>query len=69
MQGLESNVIKDLIEEPKKIFDKNFRENNSQRSLGLGLYMVKSICDKNNVIYNVESQDGVNKFIYSFYKN
>ena len=55
------------IKEPLKVFEKNYTENHSsKRSLGLGLHMVKNICDKNNVGYHVEREEAYNIFIYSF---
>lgn len=50
-----------------KIFDKNYTENShAKRSLGLGLYMVKNICEKNHIRYDVMSQDNINTFTYIF---
>ena len=40
------------IKNPDLLFDKNYRESDSKRSLGLGLHMVKIICDKNNISYS-----------------
>ena len=55
------------IKDPLKIFEKNYTENHTaKRSLGLGLYMVKNICEKNNIGYHVEREDGYNIFIYTF---
>lgn len=48
----------------KKIFEKNYSENNAKRSLGLGLYMVKIICGKNNISYTVASRTDKNSFLY-----
>jgi len=57
------------IKEPVKIFEKNVTHNPSvKRSLGLGLYMVKNICDKNNITYHVESKEGHNTFVFCFSK-
>lgn len=53
------------IKEPKKLFEKNYTQSNSsKRSLGLGLYMVKTICEKNNIEYNVKLQNVTNIFEY-----
>ena len=54
------------INNPDLIFDKNYRETDSRRSLGLGLHMVKTICDKNNIIYEVHSLKNINTFTYIF---
>lgn len=55
------------IQNVSKIFNKNYTEDNhAKRSLGLGLYMVKNICEKNHVKYAVTSQDNINTFTYIF---
>ena len=56
-----------IIKDVSKIFEKNYTENNSaKRSLGLGLSMVKNICQKNDIKYLVNSSEGVNSFTYVF---
>ncbi|HFD13836.1 MAG TPA: HAMP domain-containing histidine kinase [Epsilonproteobacteria bacterium] len=55
------------IKEPFKIFEKNYTENPSaKRSLGLGLHMVKNICDKNHITYHIERDNDYNIFVYTF---
>ena len=55
------------IKEISKIFDKNYTEAyTAKRSLGLGLNMVKTICEKNNIYYSAVSQDQTNTFTYIF---
>lgn len=54
------------IKNKDKIFDKNFRENEAKRGLGLGLNMVKNICEKYHVSYYVTYEDGQNVFTYIF---
>ncbi len=55
------------IKEPFKIFEKNYTENPSaKRSLGLGLHMVKNICDKHGIGYLVERENDYNIFVYTF---
>jgi len=50
-----------------KIFDKNYTESyHAKRNLGLGLHMVKSICEKNYINYSVHSEDETNIFTYVF---
>uniref|UniRef100_UPI002868098E ATP-binding protein n=1 Tax=Sulfurovum sp. TaxID=1969726 RepID=UPI002868098E len=50
-----------------KIFDKNYTESNhAKRNLGLGLNMVKGICEKRNINYSVHSEDETNIFTYVF---
>ena len=56
------------IQNKEKIFEKNYREDEAKRGLGLGLNMVKNICEKYEIIYNVTYEDGQNIFIYTFKK-
>jgi len=50
-----------------KLFDKNYTESyGAKRSLGLGLNIVKMICEKNNIRYSVHSEDNTNTFTYIF---
>jgi signal transduction histidine kinase len=57
------------IKDTKKIFQKNFTQDNSaKRSLGLGLYMVKEICLQNRIDYCVYTKPNSNKFCYIFIK-
>jgi len=55
------------IHDVTKIFDKNYTESyGAKRSLGLGLNMVRTICEKNNISYSVHSEDNTNTFTYIF---
>ena len=54
------------IEYQNKIFDDFYRENNARGGFGLGLKIVKEICDKNFVIISLESNDKETKFTYRF---
>ncbi|MBT8348758.1 MAG: HAMP domain-containing histidine kinase, partial [Sulfurovum sp.] len=55
------------IRNVSKLFDKNYTESNgAKRSLGLGLNMVKNICEKNHIQYSVTSKEGSNTFTYIF---
>ena len=55
------------IQNKAKIFEKYYSENTlSKRSLGLGLSMVKMICEKNGIHYSVTSENEQNIFIYTF---
>jgi signal transduction histidine kinase len=54
------------IQNRSKLFEKNYRENESKRGLGLGLNMVKSICEKYAITYAVVYEEEQNIFIYKF---
>ena len=54
------------IEDTNKIFNDFYREYNSRGGFGLGLRIVKEICDKNFVIIKLESTDNETKFTYRF---
>lgn len=55
------------IYDVSKIFDKNYTESyGAKRSLGLGLNMVKTICEKNDIYYAVNSINHMNTFTYIF---
>ena len=57
------------IENVDKIFDDFYRENNARGGFGLGLRIVKDICDKNSVIITIASNDEETKFTYRFEEN
>jgi len=55
------------IRSVSRLFDKNYTESfGAKRSLGLGLNMVKTICEKNNIRYSAHSEDNTNTFTYVF---
>jgi signal transduction histidine kinase len=54
------------IEHPEKIFDDFYRENLARGGFGLGLKIVKDICDKSLVIITIESDEKKTKFTYRF---
>jgi len=54
------------IKNPQKLFEKSYREDESKRGLGLGLNMVKQICEKYNIKYKQSYSDGRNIFKYTF---
>ncbi len=56
----------DKIKDTKKIFEKNYREQDFKRGLGIGLNIVKTICEKYNIKYTVYYQNGQNIFEYKF---
>jgi signal transduction histidine kinase len=73
LEKINSEIILQFSSEGKniadisKLFDKNYTESNTaKRSLGLGLNMVKTICEKNNIYYNADSEDHINTFTYIF---
>lgn len=54
------------IENIDKIFDDFYRENSARGGFGLGLKIVKEICDKNFVIIGILSDTKETKFTYRF---
>ena len=54
------------IEQQNKIFDDFYRENDARGGFGLGLKIVKDICDKNNVAIQLKSNEKETKFTYRF---
>ncbi|RXJ99055.1 histidine kinase [Arcobacter sp. CECT 8986] len=54
------------IDNKDKIFDDFYRENNARGGFGLGLRIVKEICDKNFVIIKLDSNEQETKFTYRF---
>lgn len=54
------------IEYQNKIFDDFYRENSARGGFGLGLRIVKEICDKNLVTIRLDSNDKETKFTYRF---
>jgi signal transduction histidine kinase len=56
----------DKITNPDKIFGDFYRENTSRGGFGLGLRIVKEICDKNLVIISLDSNEKDTKFTYRF---
>lgn len=57
------------IDKPEKIFEDFYRENDARGGFGLGLKIVKEICDKNFVIIDINSNEKDTKFIYRFKVN
>lgn len=55
------------IEKPERIFDRYYREELSKGGFGLGLNIVKNICDAENIKVDVKSKlNNGSSFIYSF---
>ncbi|MAC83059.1 MAG: hypothetical protein CL624_02885 [Arcobacter sp.] len=63
---LEFISIGEEIKDRDKLFDRYYRENNSQRGSGIGLNIVKNVCDKYNIKINITSKDSKNIFTYTF---
>ncbi len=63
---LEFKTFGNPIQNNHKVFEKNYRENKAKRGLGLGLNMVKNICDKYKITYDVTYIDNQNIFTYTF---
>lgn len=55
------------IENPEKVFKRYYRASTSRGGFGIGLNIVKEICDKNGVKIEIESRNGFNHFRYYFY--
>ncbi|MEJ5168729.1 MAG: HAMP domain-containing sensor histidine kinase, partial [Arcobacteraceae bacterium] len=63
-------TISKQIENVDLICNDFYREDTVKGGFGLGLKIVKDICDKNNVIMSIESNPKDTKFIYRFeYEN
>jgi signal transduction histidine kinase len=60
--GSKSKEIKDT----SKIFEAYYREESRVDGFGLGLQLVKSICEEEDVGIDVSSHDGINTFAYKF---
>jgi len=56
----------DRIKNPIEVFEKNYREHSHKRGLGIGLNIVKNICEKYGIKYSTFYEDGKNVFEYVF---
>ena len=54
------------IQQPEKIFEEYYREEDSQEGFGVGLNLVKRICDEENVDIYLESNEYFTSFTYVF---
>jgi len=54
------------IEDINKVLEPYYRENKKMEGFGLGLNLVKSICDEEDVAITIDSNDDVTRFCYSF---
>ncbi|WP_404319829.1 cache domain-containing protein [Malaciobacter canalis] len=62
----EVKTSSEKIDNNNKIFNDFYRENNARGGFGLGLRIVKEICDKNFVIIKLDSNEQETKFTYRF---
>lgn len=58
-----------IITEPENIFDAYYREDDTQEGLGLGLNLVKSICNQEDVKIILTSTEVSTTFSYAFKKD
>ena len=54
------------LQDPKKLFDKLYREDKSVMGLGIGLGIVKKICDKYNISIEVVAEEHKTRFILCY---
>lgn len=54
------------IQEPEKIFEEYYREEESQEGFGLGLNLVRRICKEENVKITLHSSENITSFSYKF---
>lgn len=54
------------IEDTNRIFDAFYREEKSQEGFGIGLRLVKTICDEEDVMIAIDSNQAMNTFRYRF---
>jgi len=57
-----------IIRDPRKIFDAYYREETAKEGLGLGLNLVKRICNEENVEIDIFSKKNITSFKYFFKK-
>ena len=55
-----------IIKNTEKIFDAYYRESDNMKGFGLGLQLVKNICQEDNVSIDIESTDELTTFLYKF---
>jgi two-component system, OmpR family, sensor histidine kinase QseC len=60
------NTGNDLITRPEKLFGRFVKESNSHESIGLGLSIVKQICDNNKFNVNYIYQHPIHEIKITF---
>lgn len=55
-----------VIQDPKKIFEEYYREEKTQKGFGLGLNLVKRVCEEENIQIDVVSDKNNTCFTYTF---
>ncbi|AXX88170.1 FIST N-terminal domain-containing protein [Malaciobacter marinus] len=55
-----------VIQDPKKIFEEYYREEKTKKGLGLGLNLVKKVCQEENIQIDVISDKNNTCFTYTF---
>lgn len=56
----------ETIQETQKLFNRYYREDEARGGFGLGLNIVKEICERNNIQIEVDSKDNLTVFRYIF---
>lgn len=59
----------EVIQAPDKLFDRYYREDEARGGFGLGLNIVKEICDANHIVIDVFSDESRTLFRYHFAKD
>ncbi|NLC28779.1 MAG: HAMP domain-containing histidine kinase [Campylobacteraceae bacterium] len=56
------------VKQPHKLFERYYREDEARGGFGLGLNIVREICDENGVLIKVDSKNKKTTFSYTFIK-
>ncbi|RXJ59987.1 sensor histidine kinase [Candidatus Marinarcus aquaticus] len=61
--------IGEVIQDTKRIFNRYYKENSIKGGFGIGLNIVKNICEENNILIDVDSSEELGtSFQYNFLK-